>query len=630
MSSRRLRSRSSGEAEAAAEAARLEQLELAAKRIFRPGRSLDADKLKAFLTENASGEILQRFEELKTQSSKLALIWTTDFNPPLTAVELVEWESAQEDAAAEVAGKELIDMDSDELKEYVSALDHVPEGIVAKLVELNVTGATLLDLTEDDIASWAEGDGARRRWIKSFIKAERESHEGPEVVMNSASLSNSQLDEACKKGDFALARHIIGKMEAANQHRDKVNHKSLEEACRKGDFELARDTLKVLETQAQGRQGGLSGSFLENLQAQKRINDLQSGIREQERLNRDDLLKQHLGITRNDDDSKAAVTFLPQSDRQSGQTALSQIQEIIGPKKGVNKCDAAYALRLEAKGIESRYPLVLLDTPEGEESSLRQVDLVERLLRNGGEMTAARSHAFNHIRTLLRTSSQQLTPLESGCLAIGGIKLALASDKAFLSHFQPSVHDETLPDPAKAKLRLCASRKDEHLRLLARIEETVELAKRPVVIDSSGSRRDTKRKKTEVAPEWRPVPGRLTLNPGPDDGARPAYYLLKILRAKQQAMLAEGKNVGEDCSQCCLYHQPNKVCDIFSFPAYRTPAFKELWATGRQAGVIRTTETEEWNGRPRRRPRNRTGADGKSVTNKSWRHLRTGVEGGPK
>ena len=168
------------------------------------------------------------------------------------------------------------------------------------------------------------------------------------------------------------------------------------------------------------------------------------------------------------------------------------------------------------------------------------------------------------------------------------------------------------------------------MKLLARIEDTLELSKRPVVINSgNGSARAPKRLRTNVPAEWKPVQGRLTMNPDQDDGARPSYYLVKVLKGAQARQMAEGKTWGPECSKCCLHHNESAVCDLFSFPAHRSSAFTELWRTGRQAGAIRASEVEEWNGRPRRRPRNRANNEGCSVTNRDWKHLRAGVTGGP-
>ena len=63
--SRRSAGDEQAESEAIAEANRLNQLELAAKRMFREGRSLDADKLREFLQDNAGPDTLQLFEEAR-------------------------------------------------------------------------------------------------------------------------------------------------------------------------------------------------------------------------------------------------------------------------------------------------------------------------------------------------------------------------------------------------------------------------------------------------------------------------------------------------------------------------------------------------------------------------------------
>ena len=579
------------ETEAIAEANRLSQLELAAKRMFREGRSLDADKLREFLQANAGPDTIRSFDEAKTQAARLQLIWTHPFDPPLTDVELVQWESARveekrnNDAERESSVK---DMDPDALKAYLDRRN-APAGLADRVLELKMSGAMVPDLTEQDVDSLVEDNGARRRWLKSFI---RECSE-PTITRREVNLNNPELEQALLRGDFATARLIISNMESSNNADD---HKG----------------------------------FFQSLQAAAQVDAQQTDLRQQEHQDRSKLLQQRLGIWNEKEGSGHTATFLPQSDGVTGQTALQQVQEILGPKHGISKHDAAHSLRLEAKGLEQRYPHVLLDVPEGVESSLRNIDLVERLLRGGAEMTEGRSKAFNHLRTLIRTSSRMLTPLEIGYLAVGGMKLGTQDCKSFEEHFQPKVYDETLPDPARAKVQLAAARKDEYLKLLARIEDTLELSKRPVVINSAnGSTRAPKRLRTNVPAEWKPVQGRLTMNPDQDDGARPSYYLVKVLKGAQARQMAEGKTWGPECSKCCLHHNESTVCDLFSFPAHRSSAFKELWRTGRQAGAIRASEVEEWNGRPRRRPRNRANNEGHSVTNRDWKHLRAGVTGGP-
>jgi hypothetical protein len=126
------------------------------------------------------------------------------------------------------------------------------------------------------------------------------------------------------------------------------------------------------------------------------------------------------------------------------------------------------------------------------------------------------------------------------------------------------------------------------------------------------------------------VKGRLSMQVGPEDGAKPQHYLVKVLRSKMLYDAATGKQTGTECSTCCLFHDNAKVCDIFSFPYHRSARFKNIWREGQAAGVIRLSPAAEWNGRSNRLPRNRCDEAGKSIVSPAQRHLRSGVLGGPK
>ena len=133
---------------------------------------------------------------------------------------------------------------------------------------------------------------------------------------------------------------------------------------------------------------------------------------------------------------------------------------------------------MEARCFQTRYPSVLYDVPEGLEPSLRMLDTIERLLRSGQEMSEGRSAGFAHIRTVLRNTSLNLTPLEMGYLTHGGVRMLLQSTSGFTEYFKPQTYDEGIPDPARSKVRMAAARREEYLKLLARIENTLELANR--------------------------------------------------------------------------------------------------------------------------------------------------------
>jgi hypothetical protein len=328
------------DAKAVQEATRLEQLEQAAKAVFRPhGRAVLVDLLREFIADNAGPEILDRFDDAKTQSGKLQLLWTVDFQPPLTAVEIIQWQSAREHVPPE---KPLSELSSEETKALLINRG-APQALADKLLELQITGAQLLELPPADFQALCQDNGAYKRFVRAFIKEEKAP---VKVVRSQADLSDEQLESALMAGDVQKAKLLL-----LAQHNNLEPHQQL----------------------------------LDNLDTQRQVEEVQANLRQGDRIQ---LLKQRLGLEDERRSSTSKVAFLPLAETD-------------------NKSSG---------GFQTRYPSVLCDVPEGLEPSLRMLDTIERLLRSGQEMSEGRSAGFAHIRTVLRNTSLNLSPLEMGYL----------------------------------------------------------------------------------------------------------------------------------------------------------------------------------------------------------------------
>ena len=577
MSSDRYPLRSRNEAKEAAgaqDAQRIVALTEAARRIFKVRGSVLVDKLKKFLEDNASPAIMEEFKAATTQGAKLTLLWTKEFDPPLTDVDLVKWDSMQgEQPEEKKEGKDITNMNAEELAEHLK--DLAPAGLGDKLKADNVGGAVLLDLDVQDVNRIAGNNGAYRRWLRHFLEKARPA---PQVQFVPNMLDSAALERAIATGQYDQARRMLATA-GSSDIRDRLRTES---AVRQRQAEIVGKDNDAMRTELYDRL--------------------------------------RLGRT-----TGAEIAFLPANEGDE-QAAMAQVAEIMAPKPGVTKHDAAYELRLEAAGYEKRHAHVLNDIPEGEDRALRRIDTVERLLRQANNMSEPLGRCFAHLRVLIRANVQSLMGMELGYLAYGGIQLAMASVKAFNNHFKPLEYDEATPDAIVAKVKSHSARRTEYLALRARINTALENAKRPLVI-AEGARK-TKKLKTGGDP-WRPDAGSLNMSPHRDDGAMPKYYLLKVIRRQLRLKRDNGGNVGEECKMCCLYHPTSQVCDIFSFPNFRQRIFKDIWAKGVAAGALRQTEVEEWNQRPSRKPEHRVDSSGKCVTNGEWKHLRRGGARGP-
>ena len=288
-------------------------------------------------------------------------------------------------------------------------------------------------------------------FVRAFIKEEKAP---VKVVRSQADLSDEQLESALMAGDVQKAKLLL-----LAQHNNLEPHQQL----------------------------------LDNLDTQRQVEEVQANLRQGDRIQ---LLKQRLGLQDERRSSTSKVAFLPLAETDNKSSALQQVTTMLAPQQGINKHDAAFSLRMEARGFQTRYPSVLCDVPEGLEPSLRMLDTIERLLRSGQEMSEGRSAGFAHIRTVLRNTSLNLSPLEMGYLTHGGVRMLLQNTSDFTEHFKPQTYDEGIPDSARSKVRMAAARREEYLKLLARIENTLELAKRPVVISGGAQPKNPKKQKT--------------------------------------------------------------------------------------------------------------------------------------
>ena len=196
--------------------------------------------------------------------------------------------------------------------------------------------------------------------------------------------------------------------------------------------------------------------------------------------------------------------------------------------------------------------------------------------------------------------------------------LALGADRAIL------IETDSLLEPLAiskvlAKVRMCAGRREKYLRMQAQIQSILDRAKRPVVVQQhAGSKRSREAARSSSdagqreVPGWKPWNGRLLMASSAEMGVRPAYKLVKIMKQKIHDLRAENRYHGDECKRCCLYHPVNSRCDLFTFPAHRSSAFREVWREGRSAGVL-TSPIDEWNSRPRRLPQYRSDSNGKCI-----------------
>ena len=198
------------DAQAAEEAARLQQLEQAASQVFKQGRTIRVELIEKFLEDNASATVMERFQNSHTQSAKLQLVWTAEFDPPLTATELLKWSTSDEKQPS----KELKELTAEELRAYLER-EKAPDTIQTGANSLQLTGSQILSLSDEDRKALAKEDGAAKRWLR-FLE---DKHKEPEVSFTSRGLASRRLAEAVAAGRFEDAQAAL--REWGNERKSK-------------------------------------------------------------------------------------------------------------------------------------------------------------------------------------------------------------------------------------------------------------------------------------------------------------------------------------------------------------------------------------------------------------------------
>ena len=574
------------------EGLRVNQLEAAARAVFKDGRTVKLNQLRQFLEETGGEDALAAFEESKSQAAKLALVWGFEFDPALTDVELLSWVQENENGE-QGEGKDKYQLNVEELSDYLLTEMKVPEALVETLSEMEVDAKILVDFTDDDLAATAGGNVSYKRWLKKILR-EFAPKESVPTEKESKSQVEVQLAAALQNQDYELAANLVDKLKDGGNNRER----------RRIHVEKPQDP---------------ADEFMSNMQREEdmrlRLEAGRSGKQEQ----RISELRRRLGDkTDRDVEIGNGVSFLEIT--VDTKSALRQVEDLLSPTKSTVRYDAAHRLRAEAQGYETSYPVVKLNVPEGMEAVLLKIDLITRNLRKAKRFTGELSRIFDHIRTLIRNYSGELQPMELGYLAEGAMKLALSSTRKFEKLFCTGIYTESVPDAVLSKVRLCAKRKEEHLRMLSKVQAAIDNAKRPVVVQSqaaSGYKRDrngaaTQQRSVTNQSSWKLWPDRLMMYSEPTRGVRPQYRILKILKQRMHELKQKNEYRGEECRKCCLYHASGAPCDIFLFPGHRTSQFKDLWRRG-QADRALPSAVEEWNGRGQRLPQNRVNSDGKNI-----------------
>ena len=585
-----------GDRVARIEAQRLTDLESAARSVFKTGNAVLVDKLERFMAQMGGDDAKSAFTRATTQAQKLALIWTHPFDPPLDDIELLSWEQQRSQRAA--AGgdvgpgdqKLLYQFNVAELKEHLLALG-VPPRLATSLERQQISASVLGDFTEQDISDVAHGNVSYKRWLTKAIREVTESKpaDRPRPAVDSKQL----LVQALERNDYAEADRLLRLIKRGERPAPVV-----------------QPAVRPME------------QFMRQLENDEKMQqDLERNLAEKRAHRRNDL-HDRLGL---DDDNKdmggasaSAHQFL-EITFDTRNSALRQVSQLLSPASSSVKYDAAHQVRQSLQGMEQTYPLVKLMVPEGIKQCLDKLNLVSLKLKSAGELTIERRDAFEHIRTLVRTYDDHLQPMELGYLLMGGMRLAVKSTRAFEKLFQPSTYTEAAPDSVLAKVRMCAGRREKYLRMQAQIQSILDRAKRPVVVQQhAGSKRSREAARSSSdagqreVPGWKPWNGRLLMASSAEMGVRPAHKLVKIMKQKIHDLRAENRCHGDECKRCCLYHPVNSRCDLFTFPAHRSSAFREVWREGRSAGVL-TSPIDEWNSRPRRLPQYRSDSNGKCI-----------------
>ena len=574
------------EAKSRATAERLAAVEVAARSMFRPDRKLNVEKLEAFLTDLGGDEALEMFQESKTQAAKLGLVWTFNFDPPLTDVEMLGWEDEYNGSNGdneESERKAVYLLTAEELQDFVVE-QGAPEELAQTLLDSDVDAKTLRDFTAEDVREISDGNVSWKRWLRRLIQEVT-----PTMEDDSSSRSREteeprrRLLAAVRDGNLDKAAELLAVMRQANRGNGKA--------------ELGSSSLN---------------KFLEKMEQESIVNSDLMGGREKRSRNRDNELRRRLGAMRPTQEGKE-VTFLEVT-IDSKEDTMRQVKDLLSPLKTSSKYDAAHNLRQELEGYEATHPIVRLRVPEGLDSAFARLDLVLTKLRLAKELTVERSEAFNHLRSIMRNYKDQLQPLEQGFLAIGGMKMIISDVVSFKRLFKPDTYTESIPDAVIAKLKLCAKRKEKYLVMQAAIQEALDRAKRPVVVQAGYKRDRQGNDRSRASPSgWKQWGQRLVMNVDPAWGARPQYRVLKVLKQRMYNMKADGQFQHNECRKCALYHSGER-CDVFTYPAFRSAAFKDLWRAGHAANAL-PNAIEEWNSRPQRQSQYRVDTEGKSVVN---------------
>ena len=407
------------------EAARLQSLEEAALEIFRgPNNAILSAKIKEYLQAERP-EAVAGFVELRLQAERLAYLWGPVVQPPVTARELRQWEAAREEAAAgaqpaqlpvadekharEPEHKLVEQLTAVELKARLEA-DGAPAELVTAIQNSGITGAQLTLCDESDVRDLSGNDVGRKVWLSTYVRALAE-----------------KKNERLRARNRAALRPEEGKHEVKNPPAPRLPRAPGNQRAGNRDYEAELRALRdeeEINDQANQERRDLRERRNEDLDERIRYMHQRLGLPvRRNQAERGEEVRAGAGIP-----GKAYVSFLPEGDFKEG-NAVEDILAGLAPAKADMKGDAAYSLRLRAKGFAKRYRSVTINVPEGAEAALESLDEAALVLKRAGENTHQVSDRLAHVRSVIR-ASEDLTPLEYGYLSVAGIHLALTDHKA--------------------------------------------------------------------------------------------------------------------------------------------------------------------------------------------------------